>query len=219
MHLLILLSPHSKNGFHLSQNYWNLSFYAPSIRVPLKFSRESHLHAARCGHAPNAAVPEAYKCRSLINQGLLWLGLEGQHIGRRKIKVLIEATAILCFWGVCHLPSADSATQCQLYKDLHCWNKRGVHGLKGSYGATATSANTICKAFFRRCRCAYWGIYSLDLVSNELVKMGKKKKGLLQHKELRWLYYRSHRIAGGDGQTDEELYICNSLFFLLSQIL
>lgn len=89
MHLLSSLSPQSKSGFHLSQNYWNSSSCATGIRVSLNISWKSHLHAVGCGHAPNAAAPEAYKCRQRsYKTGLAMLVLERLHIGKRKINVL-----------------------------------------------------------------------------------------------------------------------------------
>lgn len=102
-HLLSPLSPQSKSGFHLSQNYWNSSSCAAGIRVSLKISWESHLHAVRCGHVPNAAAPDACKCRSLIKQSLSCLVLERLHAGKRQINVLIETITFLSLREGCPL--------------------------------------------------------------------------------------------------------------------
>lgn len=145
MCLLIPLSPQSKSGFHLSQNYWNSSSCATSIRVSLNISRESHLHAVRCGHAPNAAAPEAYKCRSLIKQGLSWLLLERQHIGKRKKNYKLRPKPFFPYEKCVICPPLVVLVNAS-FTETFTWRVSGktserVRGLQDWYVATARFAN------------------------------------------------------------------------------
>lgn len=185
MPLLIPLSPQSKSGFHLSQNSWDLSSCATSIRVSLNVSWESHSHVVRCGDAPNAVAPEAYQCRCCIKQGLLWLVLERQHIGKRKMNVLTETTAI----QACHLPSIGSGSQCQLYRDLHVknlWRHVGVYmDLRIDMERLQHLQLTLVRPFIHEMQACVLGHLqlSLHLASNEVATKGKKRKGLLCHRK------------------------------------
>lgn len=93
------------------------------------------MHAARRGHVPNAAAPQAYQCRGLIKQGLWWLVLERWHIGKGKRKVLTEAVAILPSREACHQPTTGRVSQCPLTETFTPGmaedTSGSVHGLRG----------------------------------------------------------------------------------------